>query len=107
MPSDRPENEVTKMDQFTDHDGKSTTASAVDSKHYPDPVEVPSLPIAPAAPSDSDIEAKARELWSAQGTDSNFEIEDWREQAQRELDSLAQSRAAIELIHDNAGSVQS
>ena len=94
------------MAQFTDHDGKSTSASAVDAQHYPSPAEPPQLPVPPAAPSESDVDAKARELWSAQGTDSNFEIEVWREQAQRELDSLAQSRAAVGLVHEIAGSVQ-
>ena len=94
------------MGQFSDHDGKSKTASAVDATHYPNPAEPPDLPAPPAAPTESVIEAKARELWMAHGTDSNFEIEAWRQQAEEELDSLAQSRAGLGLVYEKAGSVQ-
>lgn len=94
------------MERVTDHDGKSTTASGVDAEHYPDPPGPPHVLLLPTAPSELDVEAKARELWTAQGIDSSFEIEDWRKQAQQELDSLAQSRAAVELVYDKAGSVR-
>lgn len=94
------------MERFTDHDGKSTTASGVDAEHYPDPPGLPHVLLPSAAPSELDVEAKARELWTAQGIDSPFEIKDWRKQAQQELDSLAQSRAAVELVYEKAGSVR-
>lgn len=86
------------MDRHGDHDGKSKTASAADSGHYPDPGE-------DAVPTYEDIAARAHQLWLAQGQPTDSAERNWLE-AERELQASAKSRRLVAQVHEHAGSVQ-
>ena len=87
----------------TDRDGKSKTASAVDSEHYPEQHEVDD-PAFTAAPTREEISLRAWELWQEHGCPNGSADSDWLE-AERELAALADSRNVLN-SGPAAGSVQ-
>jgi hypothetical protein len=89
------------MPQFGDHDGKSKTASAVDSAHYP---EIDSIGSS-QEPAHGDIAQLAHELWVQQGRPSDSSERDWLE-AETQLRRSRTSRASLQMIHEKSGSVQ-
>ncbi|HLX45665.1 MAG TPA: DUF2934 domain-containing protein [Bryobacteraceae bacterium] len=89
------------MPQFSDHDGKSKTASAVDSAHYPEiDINVDSQ-----EPAHGDIAKLAHELWVQQGRPSGTSERDWLE-AENQLRRSHNSQASLQKIHEKSGSVQ-
>lgn len=91
----------------TDHDGKSKTASAVDSEHYPEQNEVENtdFDVLSSQPSHEEIARRAFELWKARGAPQGSAHEDWYE-AERELREAATSRNVIRSTARGSGSVQ-
>ncbi len=94
------------MPHFSDQDGKSTTASAVDDVHYP-PVtaEAHEAPEEPALPGESEIAERAYHKWLEKGRPEGTHEGDWLE-AERELHDAALSRRLTQIAHEKGGSVQ-
>jgi hypothetical protein len=86
------------MERFGDHDGKSKSASAVDSQHYPEPTE-------DGMPTHAEISERARGLWLEQGRPSDADERIWL-QAEREMKASAKSRSLVEEVRKHSGSVQ-
>ena len=86
------------MNPQGDHDGKSKSASAVDSQSYPEPVE-------DGAPAYADIADRAHQIWLEQGQPADSAEQNWL-QAERELRASATSRRLVQQVHAQAGSVQ-
>ena len=89
------------MSQFSDHDGKSKTSSAIDAEHYPDAGNAEEDHV----PAHGDIAKLAHELWVQQGRPSGTSERDWLE-AERRLRQSHNSRSSLEKIHEKSGSVQ-
>jgi Protein of unknown function (DUF2934) len=91
---------------FTDRDGKSKTASAVDAKHYPEQNEVPAHhSLVPESPEREEIAQRAYELWCERGCPHGSPQEDWY-RAERELSSENGSQRVADKLHTSSGSVQ-
>lgn len=86
-----------------DHDGKSQTSSAVDARRYPAPDHESPEPV--IQPTHEEISERAKQLWIARGRQPGSQEQDWLD-AERELGETARSRAAVQQIHEAAGSVQ-
>ncbi|HMF79125.1 MAG TPA: DUF2934 domain-containing protein [Bryobacteraceae bacterium] len=71
------------MQQFSDHDGKSKTSSAVDAEHYPDG-DPQQNPERANNPSHAEIAALAYRIWEHRGRPAHSQAEDWAE-AERQL----------------------
>ena len=93
------------MPKFGDHDGKSKTASGVDSKHYPEMNESPSHSAVERAPTHVEIAKRAYELWLEQGSPENAAERNWIE-AQQQLQSGGDSQNLLHDLHAKSGSVQ-
>ena len=94
------------MATFTDRDGKSKTASAVDAEHYPEQNEVPARhPLVPNGPEIQEIRERAFELWCERGCPDGSADEDWH-RAERELRVQHGSQRVSDQIHESSGSVQ-
>jgi Protein of unknown function (DUF2934) len=89
------------MDRFNDHDGKSTTSSAADARHYPEPDTSSIL----SEPTHSEISARAYSIWLKRGQPADAAEGIWLE-AEHELMAAAKSRSLLEKVHERAGSVQ-
>jgi hypothetical protein len=87
-----------------DHDGKSTSATAVDGRHYPDLEEDP-ISHPAEAPTYADIATRAHQLWLEQGQPPDSSERNWLE-AERELKAAANSRRLVKGVHQRSGSVQ-
>ena len=86
------------MNPQGDHDGKSKTASAVDSSRYPDPAE-------DGTPTYAEISDRAHQIWLEQGQPSDSAEQNWL-QAERELRASDTTRRVVEQVRAHAGSVQ-
>ena len=86
------------MNPQGDHDGKSKTASAVDSSRYPEPAE-------DGAPTYAEIADRAHQIWLEQGQPADSAEQNWL-QAERELQASGTSRRLVEQVRAHAGSVQ-
>ena len=94
------------MATFTDRDGKSKTASAVDAEHYPEQNEVPAEhPLVADGPEIEAIKLRAYELWIQRGCPDGSADEDWH-QAERELRARHGSERIDHQLHESSGSVQ-
>lgn len=94
------------MAAFTDRDGKSKTASAVDAEHYPEQNEVPvKHPLVQNGPEMREIRERAYELWCERGCPDGSADEDWYS-AERELRDRHGSQRVSDEIHKGSGSVQ-
>lgn len=94
------------MAAFTDRDGKSKTASAVDAEHYPEQNEVPAThPLLRNGPEIREIRERAYELWCERGCPEGSADEDWY-RAERELRVRDGSQRVSNEIHESSGSVQ-
>ena len=62
----------------SDHDGKSTSASAVNGRHYRDLEEDP-ISHPAEAPAYADIAARAHQLWLEQGQPPDSSERNWLE----------------------------
>jgi hypothetical protein len=94
------------MAAFTDRDGKTKTASAVDAKHYPEQNEVPAEhPLVSDGPDIEEIKARAYELWVERGCPHDSSDEDWH-LAEQELRVKKGSQRITDKLHESSGSVQ-
>lgn len=94
------------MAAFTDRDGKSKTASAVDAEHYPEQNEVPAKhPLLRDGVEIREIRERAYELWCERGCPQGSANEDWH-RAERELRARHGSQRVSDEIHESSGSVQ-
>lgn len=93
------------MQEFSDHDGKSKTASAVDAASYPEQNETPSHTEVERAPTHAEIARRAYELWLEQGSPENAAERNWIE-ATQQLQSGGDTQNQLHDIHEKAGSVQ-
>jgi hypothetical protein len=95
------------MKYHTDKDGKSKTASAVHTKHYPEQHEaVPhDHPNHDHRPTREQIEARAFELWTARGRPIGTPDLDWL-QAESDLEKEAAAHAPLHGVQKETGSVQ-
>lgn len=95
------------MTRFSDQDGKSRTASAVDGGHYPAISKKDHDPPDPfALPTEAEIAERAYRLWWERGCQEGSAEQNWLE-AERELHEAALSRRLTQMAHEKAGSVQS
>jgi hypothetical protein len=86
-----------------DKDGKSTTSSAVDAEHYPDPHHAEHSGDERA--DDRKIADLAHSLWEKRGRPAGGLEQDLAE-AKRLLAEAATQKSAIEHVEDSGGSVQ-
>ena len=93
------------MQQYSDHDGKSKTASAVDTDSYPEMNESPSHGAVERAPTHAELAKRAYEIWVDQGSPDNAAERNWIE-AQQQLQSGGDSQNQLHNLHEKAGSVQ-
>jgi hypothetical protein len=100
------------MKNVGDHDGKSKTSSAVDSKHYPEMNELEEEEAVPkgqdsdaGAFSHSEIERLAYKLWEEAGYPDGTHEQDWIE-AERQLVEIRRDRTDSNTMAAQAGSVQ-
>ncbi len=94
------------MSRYGDHDGKSKTASAVDTEHYPEMNETPDhLRATHAAPTHSEIAQRAYELWMEEGCPANAAERNWRE-AEQQLENGGDSQNQLHALREKGGSVQ-
>lgn len=89
---------------MNDHDGKSKTASGVDTRHYPSPPSHQEPP-STASPTQAEIAARAHELWIEEGRPAGSAERNWME-AERQLKAGSQSANLLEKVYEHAGSVQ-
>ena len=92
------------MNPQSDHDGKSKTASPVDSSRYPEPAAL-SAKVDDGAPTYSEISDRAHQIWLEQGQPADSAEQNWL-QAERELQASGTSRRLVEQVRAHAGSVQ-
>lgn len=91
---------------FTDRDGKSKTASAVDAKHYPEQNEVAEKhPLVSDGPDIQEIEMRAYQLWIERGSPHGSADQDWH-RAEQELRAKNGSQRISDKLHESSGSVQ-
>jgi len=91
---------------FTDRDGKSKTASAVDEKHYPEQNEVPQEhPLVWDGPDIEEIKARAHERWIERGRPHGSSDQDWH-LAEQELRAKHGSQRISDQLQESSGSVQ-
>jgi hypothetical protein len=99
------------MKYVGDHDGKSKTSSAVDSKHYPEMTERDEESAPKEHESDesafshSEIERRAYKLWEDAGYPDGTHEQDWIE-AERQLVEIRRDRTDANTMAAQAGSVQ-
>jgi hypothetical protein len=94
------------MSYFSDQDGKSKTASAVDDEHYPPIGEKEHQPPETSAlPTRADIAERAYQLWLERGCQEGSHEQNWLE-AERELHDAALSSRLTQIAHQKGGSVQ-
>ena len=98
------------MQKYSDHDGKSKTASGNDPKRYPEMNESPDHShVDERAPeraaTHAEIAKRAYELWVEQGSPANAAERNWLE-AQQQLQSGGDSQNQIHDLHEKGGSVQ-
>jgi hypothetical protein len=90
----------------TDRDGKTKTASAVDSAHYPEQNEVPQEhPLVSEGADIEAIKARAYELWVERGCPHGSADQDWH-LAEQELRARKGSQRISDKLHESSGSVQ-
>jgi len=95
------------MSYPTDHDGKSTTASAVDLEHYPEQSETADFARDPNSILQHDqIAARAFQLWLERGCPEGSADEDWH-RAEAELRVESRSNEPVRSSAGRAGSFQS
>lgn len=97
------------MPTMTDRDGKSKTASAVDTKHYPEQNEVPEKhALASDGPDIEGIKTRAYQLWIERGSPHGSADEDWHraEQELRASQKKSGSQRISDQLHESSGSVQ-
>ena len=91
---------------FTDRDGKSKTASAVDAKHYPEQNEVAEKDaLVTKDPEIQEIEMLAYQLWIERGSPHGSSDQDWH-RAEQELRAKRGSQRISDKLHESSGSVQ-
>ncbi|HLG99568.1 MAG TPA: DUF2934 domain-containing protein [Bryobacteraceae bacterium] len=94
------------MKYYSDRDGKSKTASAVDEEHYPEQNEAETAGANENSyPSHDQIAERAFELWHARGCPIGSPEQDWL-QAEAELLAEAAPRFVSRGDAATAGSVQ-
>ncbi len=91
------------MAQYTDRDGKSKTASAVDGERYPEQNEVDDEAV--WVLDHADIADRANQLWRARGCPEGSALRDWFD-AQEELRASRNSQKTRK-VENGTGSVQS
>jgi hypothetical protein len=94
------------MGIFTDRDGKSKTASAVDEEHYPEQNEVAEKDaLVSGGPDIQEIEMRAYQLWVERGSPHGSAEDDWR-RAEQELRATSGSQRVSDKLNEGSGSVQ-
>jgi len=86
----------------TDRDGKSKTASGLDTEHYPEQHEVNDGGLFPTV---AQIARRAHELWKERGCPEGTAEQDWF-QAEQELKARNESKPSSPELRQGSGSVQ-
>ena len=86
---------------FTDRDGKSKTASAVDAQHYPEQNEVAGSD----SPDIQELQMRAYHLWIERGSPHGSADQDWH-RAEQELRANSGSERISDKLNEGSGSVQ-
>jgi hypothetical protein len=91
---------------FTDRDGKSKTASAVDAQHYPEQNEVAEKDaLVSDSPDIRELEMLAYQLWIERGSPHGSADQDWH-RAEQELRAKNGSQRISDKLNEGSGSVQ-
>jgi hypothetical protein len=92
------------MSHYGDHDGKSTTSSAVDKEHYPE-FNAEHSTNGMKGPTQSEIARLAYQLWEERGRPNDAHEQDWLE-AERRLKEERETPQDYRIMKEQQGSVQ-
>jgi hypothetical protein len=93
------------MTEYSDHDGKSKTASGNDPEHYPEMNDSPDHHAVERAATHAEIVRRAHEIWLEQGSPANAAERNWLE-AMQQLQNGGDTQNQLHDLHEKAGSVQ-